>query len=152
MKKRTERERNFAFLPLLLRRPSQAQTRRSADTERKHRRTSIQQPLTHTRAAAWSPLIVVFAATRAEEAGNAKRNAFKRNFSCFSFVLSSELFSRDFYLRWESKSRPKREKKIEKKFNTISQSSSCWIIEIESNLQVEKKITRKKEFSFEIFG
>lgn len=53
----------------------------------------------HTlKARSFYSLIVVFAAARAEEAENAKRNAFKRNFSCFSFVLSSELFSRDFKL------------------------------------------------------
>jgi hypothetical protein len=65
-------------------------------------------------------LIVVFAAARAEEAENAKRNAFKRNFSCFSFVLSSELFSRDFsplnrnYI--PAKKLKKRSKRLEENF------------------------------------
>lgn len=98
----------------------------------------------HNRFSARSPLIVVFAATRAEEAGNAKRNAFKRNFFVFQFCFVFRTVQSRFLPPLGIKVSTKERKKIEKKFYTISQSSSCWIIEIESDLQVEKKLLEKK--------
>lgn len=119
-----KKRKKFAFFFFSRLSTSKAHRQSWVDTERKHRRTS-NQSLTHTHTHAPSSLIVVFAAARAEEAENAKRNAFKRNFRvsvlCCLRNCSVAIFStRIAFQRKARQPTRKEEKKIGKKFYTIS--------------------------------
>jgi hypothetical protein len=62
------------------------QTRKEKNQDSGEPRSSLSTQ-THSYTRLPSPLIVVFAAARAEEAENAKRNAFERNFFVFQFCF-----------------------------------------------------------------
>lgn len=114
-----------------------------ADTERKHRRTS-QQSLTHTKAG----LIVVFAATRAKEAVNAKRNVLSKEIFSFSVLFCPPNCSVAIFLSLSTRSHISaelREAKRRKKF-WHDKSSSYWFIETERKFfaRCKNKVATKK--------
>lgn len=140
----TKKEKDFLhFLPASRQQSTKFYSPRSS-TERKHQRTS--SAISHTYSWCFLPLIVVFAAARTEEAENAKRNAFERNFFvfqfCFGFGTVKSWFllvsNENLHIR---KSRVKR--KDSKDIFVHDKSSSYWIIEIERKLFARCKNKRR---------
>ena len=130
-----KRERYFAVSSSSF--THQQSTRFAAEQTRKENIGEPHQSLTHTHTFTPSFTTALFV-NCCFCWGSRWRNAFERNFSCFSFVLYLELFSRDFlpfqaqknYTLTKHKSVEEEKKQIGKKFYFIhDKSSSYWIIE-----------------------
>lgn len=151
MNRRTKRERNFAFLLLLLR-LNKAQTRRSADTERKHRRTSI---TSHTYSLLRSETInCCFCCHSRRRSWKCQKKCFQKKFFRVSVLFCLPNCSVAIFASAGNQSLDKREKKDRKEIlhdKSVIFSLDYWNWK---RLTSGKNYTKKnwKKFSFEIFG